>query len=337
MDYPNEKLEELRERWITPEGKKLLKEIQKSRCYLSPVLFREKVKRFKYLNDPEMEDGIDLRGAILSGFDFRVPVQSSDQGYSEDIVILSNIHFEGAELKHCNFESGRIHNCHFEDADLSHAEFRNATINSCHFQNADCSGINLRAAKLINCNFSDATIKDVALDSTITDEKTHFGTELKSEKEKNFHFASIEYKQIKEMYKNSSLHKKSDEYHYKAMVAKRRSESKKSPSRWLNMIFGDLLCKYGTSFNRVLGVSTGLILLCATIYTSSNSLFYDGHAIRPSFIDSLYFSIVTFTTLGYGDYHVVGGLRFLAAAEAFTGAALMALFTVVVARSIIRD
>jgi hypothetical protein len=47
--------------------------------------------------------------------------------------------------------------------------------------------------------------------------------------------------------------------------------------------------------------------------------------------------MITFATVGYGDYHPIGALRFLAAFEGFLGAALMALFTVIVARNIIRD
>ncbi len=69
----------------------------------------------------------------------------------------------------------------------------------------------------------------------------------------------------------------------------------------------------------------------------NNSLVYLNIPGDTSFFDALYFSIVTFTTLGYGDYHAVGSMRYLAAAEAFVGAALMALFTVIVARNIIRD
>ncbi len=337
MDYTKEKLEELRHRWTTPRGKKLIKLIKESRCYLSPVLFKGKINHFPGINDPELQDGVDLRGAPLSGFDFRVPIQEDEGGFSEEIAILSDIHLEGAILKYCNFQNGKIHDCFFEDADVSHTEFKSATISNCSFQSANCNGINFHGAKIINCNFIDAHIKDMTLDATIVDPKTNFGKTLKSEKEGHYHFASIEYKQIKQVYKNSSLHAIADEYHYKKMVAKRKLSPITSVKYWTNYIFGDLLCRYGTSFTRVLLWSALIITSCAFILSGPNKLIYDSTPIHASFLDSLYFSIVTFTTLGYGDYHVMGPMRFIAAGEAFVGAALMALFTVIVARNLIRD
>jgi hypothetical protein len=50
----------------------------------------------------------------------------------------------------------------------------------------------------------------------------------------------------------------------------------------------------------------------------------------------VYFSGVTFTTLGYGDYHPVGCLKAVATTQAFLGALTIALVTVVFARRFIR-
>jgi len=52
-----------------------------------------------------------------------------------------------------------------------------------------------------------------------------------------------------------------------------------------------------------------------------------------NFPDSLYFSTITFTTLGYGDFRPLEGLgRILAGSEAFIGAFMMALFVYTFAR-----
>jgi len=337
MIYSKEKLEKLQHRWTTPSGKKILKLIKSTRCYLSPALFREKVHNLPGINDAEIENKVDLRGAPLLGFDFRVPIQEGDDGFSEDIAILSDIRFEGAILKYSNFQNGKIHDCFFEQCDLTHAEFKNSNINSCNFQQANCSNLNLIGSRLINCNFSDAIIKDIAMDSIIVDPKTTFGKDLHSEKEGHYHFASIEHKQIKQVYKNSSLHDIADHHHYKEMIAKRKLHRMTSFARWSNYFFGDLLCKYGTSFVRVLEWAFVVIITCGLLFLKPNSISFHGEALKASFVDSLYFSLVTFTTLGYGDFHPIGAMRFLASFEALLGAALISLFTVIVARKIIRE
>jgi len=50
----------------------------------------------------------------------------------------------------------------------------------------------------------------------------------------------------------------------------------------------------------------------------------------------LYYSVVTFTTLGYGDITPIGLSRLVAAVEAFTGSFTIALFVVVFVKKMTR-
>jgi hypothetical protein len=60
--------------------------------------------------------------------------------------------------------------------------------------------------------------------------------------------------------------------------------------------------------------------------------FLKNSSIR-NFPDSFYFSLITFTTLGYGDFRPLEGIgRILAGSEAFIGAFMMALFVYTFAR-----
>ncbi len=337
MIYSKEKIAQLSRRWTTTKGKKLLDTIKKKHCYLSPTIFRQKAHGLAFVNDEEVLNSVDLRGANLAGFDFRVSIQEGDDGFMEEMAVLSNVHFEGANLKHCNFVDGKILNCNFEHANLSHADFRNSSINDCCFEEANLTNLELPGSKLISCNLTNAEIRDINLQSTTIDERTHFGKTLKTDSEKNYHAASIEYKQIKEMYKNSSFHNHADFYHYREMVAKRKTYSLANPNRWLNFFFGDLLCKYGTSYTRVFFWSLIVIASFATLLVNHNSLAANGKVVQATFGDAAYFSLVTFTTLGYGDFHAVGIMRFLTGAEAFIGVILMSLFSIIVARKILRD
>ena len=51
---------------------------------------------------------------------------------------------------------------------------------------------------------------------------------------------------------------------------------------------------------------------------------------------ALYYSAITFTTVGYGDWHPVGWARLFAAVEALSGITIMSAFTVILVRKIIR-
>ena len=53
-------------------------------------------------------------------------------------------------------------------------------------------------------------------------------------------------------------------------------------------------------------------------------------------VNSLYFSVVTFTTLGYGDITPLGYSRLIAAFEAFCGSFSLALFVVVFVKKMTR-
>jgi hypothetical protein len=54
------------------------------------------------------------------------------------------------------------------------------------------------------------------------------------------------------------------------------------------------------------------------------------------FLDYEYFSVVTATTLGYGDYHPIGVGRAIASLEALFGMFMWAVFLTVFARKYMR-
>ena len=104
------------------------------------------------------------------------------------------------------------------------------------------------------------------------------------------------------------------------------------------LIFGRLLFGYGERPVRVLIASVLIIGSCALFY-SSDIARLSGRSVDVAgnmhFIDGLYFSVTTFTTLGFGDVfpersHLL--TRSVAMFEALSGAALMALFVVCLAK-----
>lgn len=62
----------------------------------------------------------------------------------------------------------------------------------------------------------------------------------------------------------------------------------------------------------------------------------DGRAAPIDLADAAYFSVVTCTTLGYGDFHPHRSMRTVAALEAGVGALMLALLTAVIARRFLK-
>jgi len=100
------------------------------------------------------------------------------------------------------------------------------------------------------------------------------------------------------------------------------------------LVFGSLLFGYGERPVRVLAASALIILLCAIMYAQPGALVYRHGDAEPSLLQGLYFSTITFTTLGYGDLYPSphGFCRILSMAEAVAGGCLIALFVVCLAK-----
>ncbi len=110
--------------------------------------------------------------------------------------------------------------------------------------------------------------------------------------------------------------------------------------RWLlgmrllpELIFGRYLFGYGERPINVLIAGAVIILVCGFFYSSNLAhLTYRYEAQHDlSWFDGLYFSTITFTTLGLGDVYPVGSdwlTRIVTMFEALSGASLMALFVV---------
>ena len=103
-------------------------------------------------------------------------------------------------------------------------------------------------------------------------------------------------------------------------------------------ILADGVSEYGTNWKKTLLASADVIMWSALLYNVLSPWFslgkivdYNGKPVT-GVLNHLYYSLVTFTTLGYGDMHPTGWLKALSAIEALTGAVFMALIVAVIAR-----
>ncbi len=114
-------------------------------------------------------------------------------------------------------------------------------------------------------------------------------------------------------------------------------------TRWATNGFLDLIAGYGELPERIVGATVAVIVGAALIYPAIGGLLTGGQRVTYAsaglgvFTDSLYFSVVTFTTLGLGDVQPASMAgRILAGSEALAGAFLMALFVFALGRRVTR-
>ena len=104
---------------------------------------------------------------------------------------------------------------------------------------------------------------------------------------------------------------------------------------WLVLTFSYILWGHGERPSRTFFSSILVVCLSAFLYTLG-SLLKAGAVIKPDFLESFYFSIVTFTTLGYGDITPLGFSKLVAGVEAFSALFIMPLFVIGLTRKYLR-
>ncbi len=120
--------------------------------------------------------------------------------------------------------------------------------------------------------------------------------------------------------------------------------------RWLlavrlvpELVFGRWLFGYGERPVRVLVAAVVVIVFCGLFYSSRFCHLMEQGTIRRlslSFVDGIYFSTITFTTVGYGEMYPAPTdllTRMMVMFEAFSGVFLMPMFVVCLAKRFSRS
>ena len=159
------------------------------------------------------------------------------------------------------------------------------------------------------------------------------------------HAEEVFYRLARTSWERSGDFERADEYYYLEMVARRKARLKarrrglrKLFDRFevaFEWLFADLTCKYGTDWKRPILIWLFIVnILFPVLFFVTRSV--QGLSSSLGFLDYEYFSIVTATTLGYGDYHPVGVGRAIASLEALFGMFMWAVFLTVFARKYMR-
>lgn len=294
---------------------------------------------------------------------------NSDKLASDTATKLENYARGGGMLHGIKLNKANLENLNLVNYESSHgfdltgADLYRANLQGAHLFNvvliraslmkADLAQANLHCAHLEECNllgtkFNNTLIEHIKTGSCIKQEVCAMVLDKQGEHKQ----AIDQYEQAEEVYRN--LRKASEKQGLFALagpflrkeLTMRRLQQPYFSMQRLSSKIVDLFCGYGEDPFRVVTFSWLLIFLSSLFYYFFGLRFageFQAFSMQSSFeqnliffFECLYYSVVTFTTLGYGDFIPVGFSRVVAALEAFTGSFTIALFVVVFVKKMTR-
>ncbi len=338
-----------------------------------PDLFEKKLKKKLKSKDYNFRGYYFLENIDFSNKNFEKAAffdGATFQNASFDNTIFNMVSFDKTTFHVASFNGTAFQNASFNGAvftitSFDKAAFQNASFNGAILQGAYFEGANFEQVASFSgatfqqyisfrgASFSQMYFADTQINCYVKFEDNSFHNFLANKKSQN-ELLEQGYRYIKNLLNLQGDYAAAGEFHYIEMEAK-RCRTRNLSCLWL--ILYKLLCGYGERPGRVIGASLVIILLGATLFffcgieQFDESVYTTGKpriiqypfsisGIKSASLEDfgycVYYSVITFTTLGYGDIHPLGLSHVFAAIESFIGAFFIALFVVVFARKMIR-
>ncbi len=250
--------------------------------------------------------------------------------------------YEGnvTSLVEADLSGSLLNDASFRDADLEMAQFGDKEKPDLvtAFAETDFRGADIHFAEFYGCSFFRTKFEGAYLNYANIYESNLDGIDwgnykIGEENDGDFYSAENVYRQLKTWYTQHGIYDVAGKFFYREMEAKRKAQSwKKKPHLKLWYLAMRLLCGYGEKPERV-GISAAVVIFClAAAYC------FWGSFNPCSFSDKLYYSVASFTALGYGNWapQPIGWAKGMGAAEAVLGVFMMALFLITFTRKMTR-
>jgi len=303
-------------------------------------------KELCFWHDPSAsKDGPDIKerlekmaseGASMEGFILKeAKLRDAHLTFGDTSHAVNLSH---ADLSRADLGGAHLFNIDLRDASLLKANLRQANLNRARLEDANLLGADLEGARLEQVNWGRHLSQEV-----LAQKATRAG---QAERAMDLYLEAEEiYRHLTNIVEAKGHYNQAGHFYHKEKIM-RRMQMRRWTREWMWSKIVDVLCGYGENFDRVIGFSLSAILVSAVLFALLGIQGPEG-MVRlnlhvgmaenmKSFLLCVYYSVVTFTTLGYGDFTPVGWSRLVAASEAFTGAFAMALFVVVFVRHMTR-
>ena len=286
-------------------------------------------------------------------------------GWNLQKIVLKDGHLEKADLSKANFSQAVLAGSHifdsrFEGADLVGADMTNCEMTHCDLKGADLTKARLAGARLWNADLEGANLTECDLSWTDLWGAKLFRVKLwhtvftgaKSITSRSFSgdtglfkcpvinetgllSAEESYRDLKSYFMSNGMYNDASWASFKEKTMERMLFKKKRDLTYIPSALMNILCGYGEKPYRIIISALSTIFIYALVYFALNAVecsTAQGYVLRPS--DYLYYSAITFTTVGYGDFipKTNSLFRLLAASEAFIGTFLTGLFIFTLAR-----
>lgn len=281
---------------------------------------------------------LNLKKVVCDNLDFSHR-SLKDSSFSQ--THFTNTLFVGAQLAGCDMIGSRFHMCDFVGSDMSGINMTRAVLTHCSFSYA-----NMRDAYLVEAHFRDADLMGTILTNSVIWNSDFSGAKHLKKKnfvdvegnpkavflcEKNVEVAFESYRTLKHYLYEQGLYEDASWAAYRELTMERKHFFQTRNPRYFPSLLMDILSGYTQKPNRVIMTSLLLILFFGLLY-------YFLGAAEPatgislgrgmSLFENIYFSFITFTTVGYGDFmpKPVPFFRLLACIEAFSGPFMAGLY-----------
>ena len=217
-----------------------------------------------------------------------------------DHAVVSFANLEGANLSAANLEGAYLEDANLNDTILTGANFKNATLSNSNLINAYLIDAHLEGANLTAVNFDRANLSSVSFDEKIA---------MRLFRETGYSIKKI-WSRRYDLLLDTTIRCKGvnattcyGSQRFKLFLQDQDFLEEFLETKWGKKVFVTwwIFADCGRSLARWAGWSLALALLFAFVYWSLGPQSFDTQHLNFNLITLFYYSVVTFTTLGFGD------------------------------------